>query len=133
MWLPPLLLIPLIIYNIVAFGLVGLPGTGWAEPVFHLSVVSGAVWSLTISDLLVLVALVLLFAEVVRATRTGVVSIIDHSFSSVVFVVYLVEFLVVPTAATSLFFICMAMSFMDVVAGFAVSIRTAQRDINLGG
>ena len=133
MWLPPLLLIPLIIYNIVAFGLVGLPGAGWAEPVLEISVVSGAVWSVTISDMLVLVALVLLFVEVVRATRAGVVSIIDHSLSSVVFVVYLVEFLVVPAAATSLFFICMAMSFMDVVAGFAISIRTAQRDVNLSG
>jgi hypothetical protein len=132
MWLPPLLLIPLIAYNLVAFNLVSLPALGWNEPLLTVAVVSGAAWSLSIGDALLVLALALLFFEVVRSTRSGTVSILDHGFSSVVFVVYLVEFLAIPAAATSLFFICMAMSFIDVVAGFSISIRTAQRDINLG-
>jgi hypothetical protein len=56
----------------------------------------------------------------------------DHGFSTVVFVIYLAEFLVIPAAATSLFFTCLAMSFVDLVAGFSVSIRSARRDVNLG-
>ena len=131
MWIPPLLIIPLIIYNIAAFGLFGLTAS-WTSPVLTIAMVSGAVWSLTVGDLLILLALVLLFFEVVRATRTGTGSIMDHGFSTVVFVIYLVEFLVVPVAATSLFFTCLVMSFVDLVAGFSVSIRSARRDVNLG-
>lgn len=130
MWLPPLLLLPLIIYNLAAFGWLGSAVGNWVAPVLSIDLVSGATWSLTSGDLLLLLALVLLFVEVLKATRTGAQSIVDHGFSAVVFVIYLVEFLVVPAAATSLFFACTAMSFIDLVAGFAVSIRAAGRDVN---
>jgi hypothetical protein len=132
MWLPPLLLLPLIIYNIAAFGLFGMTQASWSSPVFSIHMVSGVDWALTTGDLLVLLALVLLFVEVLKATRTGAQSIADHGFSAVVFVIYLVEFLVVPVAATSLFFTCLVMSFIDLVAGFSVSIRATGRDVNLG-
>jgi len=132
MWIPPLLIVPLIIYNVAAFGLFGFDVGSWASPIFTISMVSGAIWSLTMGDLLVILALALLFLEVIRATRTGTGSIMDHGFSTLVFIVYLVEFLVVPAAATSLFFTCLAMSFVDLVAGFSVSIRSARRDINMG-
>ena len=132
MWIPPLLLLPLIVYNLAAFGWLGPDAASWTAPVFSFDMVSGASWALTSGDLLLLLALVLLFVEVIKATRTGTQSIVDHGFSAVVFVVYLVEFLVVPAAATSLFFACLAMSFIDLVAGFSVSIRAAGRDVNLG-
>jgi hypothetical protein len=130
MWLPPLLLVPLVIYNLAAFGWLGSGLVSWTAPVMSLDLVSGATWSLTSGDLLLLLALVLLFIEVLKATRTGALSIVDHGLSAVVFVIYLVEFLVVPAAATSLFFACTAMSFIDLVAGFAVSIRAAGPDVN---
>ena len=130
MWIPPLLIVPLIIYNLVAFDVVGAQGAGWAVPVFSVSMVSGAIWGLSVGDLLILLSLALLFVEVIKATNTGNQTVFDHLFSTVVFVVYLVEFLLVPKASTSLFFICLAMSFVDVVAGFSVSIRAASRDVN---
>lgn len=132
MWIPPLLLLPLIIYNLAAFGWLGAEAATWSTPVFSLDLVSGANWALTSGDLLLLLALVLLFVEVIKATRTGSSSIVDHGFSAIVFVIYLVEFLVVPAAATSLFFACTVMSFIDLVAGFSVSIRAANRDVNVG-
>ncbi len=131
LWMPPLLVLPLVLYNLVAFGLLGSFGD-WGAHIFQLKMVSGGVWVLTLADVLVVLALVLLFVEVLKSTRTGTSSIIDHMASTVVFVVYLVEFLVVPAAATSLFFTCMAMSFIDTVAGFSVSIRAAGRDVNWG-
>lgn len=131
MWIPPLLLLPLIIYNLSAFGWLG-SSAGWAAPLVNFDLVSGANWALTSGDLLLIFALALLFVEVIKSTRTGTQSIVDHGFSAVVFVIYLVEFLVVPAAATSLFFACTAMSFIDLVAGFSVSIRAAGRDINVG-
>jgi len=41
----------------------------------------------------------------------------------------LIEFLLVKQAGTSTFFILMVISLVDVLAGFIVTARTAQRDI----
>jgi hypothetical protein len=43
----------------------------------------------------------------------------------------IIEFVAVQRAATSTFLILMALSFVDVIGGFTVTIRTAQRDIAL--
>ena len=132
-WKIPLLSLPLIIYNLVAFDIVGDKTHGWAAPVMSLNMVSGAVWTMSVGDLLIVFALVLLFVEILKSTKVGNASIVDHMFSTVVFIFYLVEFLLVPAAATSLFFSCMAMSLIDLIAGFSVSIRSAARDVNFGG
>lgn len=132
MWIPPLLIIPLILYNIAAFGWLGAGFSNWAMPVLSIDMVSGVSWAMTSGDLLLVLALVLLFIEVIKSTRTNSQSITDHGLSALVFTAYLVEFLVVPAAATSLFFACLVMAFIDLVAGFAVSIRAAGRDVNVG-
>lgn len=129
----PLSIIPLIVYNIIAFGLLGaFPGDPWTNPVFTLEMISGARWIMVIGDLMITVAIVLLFFEILKATRTGASSIIDHMLSTVVFILYLVEFLLVAEAAQSTFFILMTISLIDVVAGFSVTIRSARRDMSIG-
>ncbi len=40
------------------------------------------------------------------------------------------EFILFRQAATSTFFLMTVISFVDVVGGFSVTIRSAQRDIN---
>ncbi|MFT6657542.1 hypothetical protein [Maritalea sp.] len=132
-WKIPLLSLPLIIYNLVAFDIVGDKANGWSSPVMSLDMVSGAIWTLSVGDLLVVLALILLFVEVLKSTKVGNSSIMDHMLSTFVFIAYLVEFLLVPAAATSLFFTCMVMSLVDLMAGFSVSIRSASRDVNFGG
>ena len=131
MWIPPLLVVPLLAYNIVVFLLFGALSGGWATTVLSVPMVSGSVWTLNLSDTFLVITLVLLFVEVIKSTRTSTSSVIEHMVSTLVFVAFLVEFLVVPAASTSLFFICTVMSFIDVVAGFSVSIRAAGRDINM--
>jgi hypothetical protein len=49
-----------------------------------------------------------------------------------VFIACLVEFLIVPQAATSVFFFIMTATLVDVVAGAMIGIRTARRDLNIG-
>jgi hypothetical protein len=129
-FLVPLLVLPLILYNVVAFVVFGGTGTGWANPVASIPMVSRAVWGLTAGDLLLLAGLVCLFFEILKSTRTGSASIIEHILSTAVFVIFLVEFLLVGAAATSTFFILMVMSLIDVVAGFSVSITSAERDVS---
>jgi hypothetical protein len=123
----PLLIIPFAIYNIIAF----LFGVGFTDTVFTVRLYSGADWGISTSDILLVVALLLLFLEVLKATRLGSRSIIDHLLSLVLFLAMLGEFTMVRAAATSTFFLLVTISFVDVIAGFSVTIRTAERDIGI--
>jgi hypothetical protein len=124
----PLLVIPFAIYNMLAFL---TPGLGWTETTLSFQLVSGQLWTVTTEDLLLTLAILLLPIEILKATRIGVRSIVDHVLSMVLFVAMLVEFLLVPQAGTSTFFILMMISIVDVVAGFIVTLRTAQRDMTI--
>ena len=64
-----------------------------------------------------MLALLLLFVEIVKATRTTNVSIVDHLLSTFVFVAFLVEFLLVRAAAHPVFFTLMVISLVDVSGG----------------
>jgi O-antigen ligase len=96
-------------------------------------VISGATWTLTVGDFVTIVTLVLLFVELIKATRTGGSSIVDHALSMILFMVCLVEFLVVRQAATSVFFFILVVTLIDVIAGFSITIRAARRDFGFGG
>jgi len=127
----PLTILPLVAYNILAFSNGDAPaGNVWGAIVFEFSMVSGATFAMVTGDVMITGALLLLFIEMLKATRTGVVALTDHIFSMVVFVVYLVEFLVVREAATSVFFILMAIALIDVIAGFSITISGARRDVS---
>ncbi|MEO1703048.1 MAG: hypothetical protein AAFR71_13450 [Pseudomonadota bacterium] len=126
--LVPLMILPFIGYNIILLS--GGSAAGWASPVMTFTMLSGGVWELTIGDIILVVALLCLFVEILKSTRTSNASVIDHLLSTMVFVAYLVEFLVVKGAATSVFFICMVMALIDLMAGFSVSIRSAGRDVS---
>jgi hypothetical protein len=121
----PLLLIPFAIYNIFAF----LIPVGFTDTIFIVPMMSGTAWSVSTGDMLVAFAIFLLYLEILKAARYGTKAIMDHLLSMILFVGMLVEFIMVKEAATSTFFILLALSFVDVIAGFSVSIRTAQRDV----
>ncbi|MEM8876617.1 MAG: hypothetical protein AAGD23_01975 [Pseudomonadota bacterium] len=127
----PLLVVPLIVYNLFAFT-GGVEPFSWGQETFVLTMVSGTTWVMTYGDLIVTGALVLLFIEVLKATRTGASSIVDHLLSTLVFIAFLIEFLLISEAATSTFFILMAMALFDVLAGFSVTISAARRDFGVG-
>jgi hypothetical protein len=125
----PLLLIPFAIYNMIAF----LFGTGFNDTLFTIPMMSKATLNVTTSDLLLILAIFLLFIEIVKATRVGTRSIVDHVLSFILFIVMAAEFMIVPRAATSTFLLLLVIAFVDVIGGFSVSIRSAQRDIDIAG
>jgi hypothetical protein len=51
----------------------------------------------------------------------------------VLFVGMLVEFLLVPRAATSTFFLLMVIAVVDVLAGFIIGMRSGRRQIEIDG
>ncbi len=132
----PLMIVPFIVYNIFALGWFG--GTSadadvWQNVVISVNMISGVEWRMTLGDLMITLGLFLLFFEIMKSTRIGASSIIDHLLSTFVFIAYLVEFLLVGAAAHAVFFILMVITFVDVIAGFTVSIRSATQDVSVGG
>jgi hypothetical protein len=129
----PLLVIPLILYNLVLAGAdLSADPDPWAGELLSFGMMSGGVFSMSYGDGLIVLALILLFIEVIKSTRTSNLSIIDHLLSTFVFVAFVVEFLLVRGAAHPVFFILMVITLVDLLAGFSVSIRSASRDVNFG-
>jgi hypothetical protein len=124
----PLLLIPFVLYNIFAF-IFGV--TNWTQPFTSVRIISGGEWAISPGDLLIAVSILLLFVEILKSTRIGSRGIVDHMLSMLLFIGMIVEFLLVERAATSTFFLLMVTAFVDVLGGFTVSVRTAQRDIGI--
>jgi hypothetical protein len=124
----PLLVVPFAIYNMIAFL---TPGMSWTSNVATIHLISGQDWTVTPEDILLAFAILLLSVEVMKATRLSSRAIIDHVLSLIVFIIMLVEFLLVRQAGTSTFFLLMVISLVDVMAGFIVTVRTAQRDLQI--
>ncbi len=124
----PLLLVPFALYNIIAFI---TPGVGWTTPVTTVHMMSGQDWVLTWEDLLLAFAILLLAVEIVKSTRMGMRSIVDHVLAMAIFIGMLVEFLLVQRAGTSTFFLLTMIGLVDMLVGFIVSIRGAQRQVEV--
>lgn len=126
----PLLLIPFAFYNIIAFL---MPGVSWTGVVSTVHMMSGADWTMTAGDALVALAILLLCGEVMKSSRISRRTIIDHALSLILFLGMLIEFLLVKQAATATFFLLLVVGFIDVLGGFAVTLRSAQRDLTVEG
>ncbi len=124
----PLLLIPFAIYNIIAFL---MPGVAWTSPITRVAMVSGVEWTMAPGDLLIALAILCLFGEMMKSTRIGLRSVVDHGLSMLLFIGMIVEFILVKQAATANFFLLLVISLVDVLGGFAVTLRTAQRDVTI--
>jgi hypothetical protein len=129
----PLIAIPLILYNILVVFSGGAAAEFFRAPLITVHMIQGAQWAFSRGDLIILVTMIFLFAELVKATYTTSVSLVDHGLSMLVFIACLVEFLIVNAAATSPFFFIVVGTLIDVVAGFTIGIRVARRDLSIGG
>jgi len=124
----PLLLIPFAVYNMIAFL---TPGVAWTAPVTTVHMMSGEDWVLTWEDILLAFSILLLAVEIIKSTRMGMRSIVDHILAMVLFIGMLVEFLLVKQAGTSTFFLLTMIGLVDVLVGFIVSIRSSQRRVEI--
>ena len=94
---------------------------------------NGHTWTFSWGDLVILLLLIMLFVELLKATYTSSASLLDHGLSMLVFVVCLIEFLMVRQAQTSVFFFIVVATLIDVIAGYTIGIRVARRDLSIGG
>jgi hypothetical protein len=123
----PLLLVPFALYNMAVF----LLNMRFDEALSGIPLLSGARMPVTIGDVLVILAVLLLYLEVFKATRLSGKAIVDHVLSFVLFIAMIVELIAVEQAATPTLLILTVLSLVDVVAGFTVSVRLAKRDLAL--
>jgi hypothetical protein len=143
----PLMILALILYNALVFIGSGTPdeifygaaaydaatSTAAREGyLFHINMPNGGTWTFWLGDLVMFVALILLGLELIKATYTRGAGLADQALSVIVFVIFLVEFLLVEKAASSLFFLLTVTAALDVIIGSIVGIRTARRDIGFG-
>jgi hypothetical protein len=126
----PLLLVPFAIYNIIAFL---MPGVTWTGTLTTVHMMSGGEWTMSAGDFLIVLTIVLLFGEMMKSTRIGIRSVVDHGLSLLLFLAIMAEFLLVTQAATSTFFLLLVISLIDVMGGFAITLRSAQRDLTVEG
>jgi hypothetical protein len=116
----PLLLIPLAIYNIIVFL---MPTVSFTDPLVKLTLMSGAEWTVTLSDVLLTLTIFLLLAEVIKGARPGAKYLTDHLLSMIVFGAAAAEFLLWPKFATSTYFLMTALSLVDFLSGLALRTR----------
>jgi hypothetical protein len=133
----PLLVVPVVIYNLVILlggsapdAVLG-PASVLSEVLFRVPMTSGAVWTISVGDLILFLSLILLFVELLKSTSSQRVAIVNHALSMALFVVCLVEFLLLPGFAGSVFFLILTMVLLDVLAGFIVTIIASRRDFDM--
>jgi len=127
----PLFSVVLILYLVMAF--LGVNFQLGADSLFSIPLPSGSEWNPSWSGIFVMLGVVALYFEIIKSTKTGTLTIVEHGLSMVVFITCLMLFLLYQPTGTSTFLIITLMSLLDVVAGFNITIASARRDFTMGG
>ena len=124
----PLLIVPFALYNIFVFI---IPGASWSAPFASVTLRSGAQWPITPGDCLITFAILILLVELVKLTRLGLRSWVDHILSFALFAGMTAEFVMVHAAATPTFFLLVVIGFVDFVGGIfsALAARARRRQL----
>jgi hypothetical protein len=121
----PLLLIPLAIYNIIVFL---MPGVALDAPIVKLTLMSGTEWPVTLSDILLALAALMLMFEVIKGARPGAKYLTDHLLSLIVTGAAAAEFVLWPRFGTSTYLLLTLLSLVDFITGIALRARRG-RDV----
>jgi hypothetical protein len=117
----PLLLIPLAICNIIVFL---MPGLAFEAALTKLPLPSGAVWTISVSDVLLALGALLLLLEVVKAAKPGAKYATDHILSLLVSCCAVAEFVLLPQFGNSTFFLLATLALIDFLAGISLRSRS---------
>src|ERR1700710_362186 len=116
----PLLLIPLAIYNIIAFL---MRDVSFGAQLIAVPLMSGTVWPVTLSDVLLALGILLLLCEVIKGARPGAKYLTDHLLSLLVLCGAGAEFALLPQFGTSTFFLLVSLALVDFLSGLALRAR----------
>jgi len=126
----PLMVLPAGLYAAVVL----LMGAGvetasrLAAPLIRFSTAGGGRWPVSGSDLMIALAVVVMFVEMVKSTGGRRAALFNHASTMTLFVACLVAMLLAPGFATSTFFLITLMILLDVIAGFIITVAPGMGD-----
>ena len=118
----PLLLIPLAVFNIMVFL---MPGVSFTAPVLSVTLLSEVSWVVTVGDLMLAIAVLLLMLEVIKSARGKY--LMDHLLSLLLLAGATAEFLLLPQFGNSTYFLLVLLTFVDFIAGIGLRVRRTAR------
>jgi hypothetical protein len=122
---------PLLSFALAIFAVVTLLSGGdtWvATQAFSVMMPVGRYLVVSQGDVMVLVSLLMLFVEIVKAVSTGALTLINHGLSVLVLVVCIILFITQASFANTTFLMLTVMGLFDVVAGIVITTVSARRD-----
>jgi hypothetical protein len=123
----PLLLIPLALYNMVAF-LLNMP---FGDALFTIPLPSNTRMAVTFGDALVVLSMLLLYLEFLKAARFHSKTVMDHVLALLLFIGMAAELAMVPKAQTPVFLFMTVLALVDLLAGVSVGARERSSQIVL--
>src|SRR3954447_14844643 len=122
----PLLLIPLAVYNIIAFL---MPSVSFTDVLFRVPMITDEAWPVTLADVMLALGIVLLLLEVVKGARPGSKFLMDHLLSLIVFGAAAAEFGMWPKFGNSTYFLLVLLAMADFLGGIAQRTRRRVADV----
>src|ERR1700743_4004548 len=113
----PLLLIPVALYNIIVFL---MPSVSFGDTLVQVPLISGAQWSVTLTDVLLALGILLLLLEVVKGARPGAKYLMDHLLSLILFGGAAAEFVMWPKFGNSTYFLLALLALVEFFGGIAL-------------
>lgn len=122
----PTMLLPALVYGFIT------PFTTTSKPVAVWNLSSGDMTVLTTGQLIILLGIICLGIEVIKATRMSAWGMADHITSLVLLLVMAILYLTVYGYGNGTWFLLCAMQAVDVAIGVIVSVSVARRDFGGG-
>lgn len=125
----PLLIIPALLYALIAIPSGDRVAETMAAQAFAMPLASGALWSVTWGQLIVMLSVIILFLEILKSTTPTAAQMLDNGLAVAVFIVCFILWLLVRPFGTSEFFIIVLMALLDFLAGSVIMTRVSQRTV----
>ena len=122
----PVLAVVVAAYNFV----VVLGSRAVGDVIREVTLPSGAIWPITLGDVFIVTALVLVLIEF-ASLGSGRASVVNHALSAIVFMICVAELLFVRGCGTAEFALMTLIVGLDVVAGYSLTARLARRNLEL--
>ena len=122
----PVLAIVVGAYNFV----VVLGSRAVGDVVHEVTLPSGAIWAISVGDVLIGTAIVLVLIEF-ASLGSGRASVVNHALSAIVFVICVAELLFIRGCGTAEFAVITLIVGLDVLAGYSLTARLARSNLEL--
>ena len=124
-------IVPTMIFPAILYGLI-TPFTSTSKPVAVWNLSSGDMTVLTVGQIILLIGIICLSIEIIKATRMSAWGMADHVASLALLLVMAIFYMTIFGYGNGTWFLLCAMQTCDVAIGVIVSVSVARRDFGGG-